>query len=512
MQIKVKCLLVIMFFGLAPIVWADTTLLATPQGSLIGETVGVASSVRAFKGIPYAAPPVGVRRWQPPAAAPVWRGELLATSFASNCMQEPYPENSFYYRPARLTSEDCLYLNVWTAAEVGESLPVMVWIHGGALTRGSGATVTYDGTSLAQKGVVLVTINYRLGVFGYFAHPELIEESPSNAAGNYGLLDKIKALEWVKANVEAFGGDASNVTIFGESAGSWSVNLLTASPLADGLFHKAIGESGARLDPRMTIEEAAEDGIRLSNSVDAESLLELRQIPAADLLTVASSERFRTDAIVDGWSIPDQPFNLFSEGRQNKVPVLIGYNAEEGTTLGVLQRIPENDDVYISRARSLYGDLAGEFLDVYPVDDIRRSTLDSYRDSSFGWNMITWARLTEKVNENAYLYYFSHEPPGENQRELGAYHAAEIAYAFDNAHTLRAEPSESDIEMASIISDYWINFARSGNPNGPGLTEWKEFSNVMPNYLEFNDGATAGSDITPDAWNFFDKLQARRRQ
>ena len=497
---------------LSSTVIADAVVLDTPQGKLIGITTGLSDSVSVFKGIPFAAPPIGEQRWQPPGNPPSWEGELLADSFAPNCMQQAYPEDSFYYRPARRVSEDCLYLNVWTNAEADEGLPVMVWIHGGALTRGSGATKTYDGTNLAQKNVVLVTINYRLGVFGYFAHPELTQESANNAAGNYGVLDQIKALEWVQDNIASFGGDPSNVTIFGESAGSWSVNLLTASPLAEGLFHKAIGESGARLDQRLNLTQANDAGLALASSANASSLAELRSISALELQTAAAEARFRTDGIVDGWVIPDQPFNLFSDGKQNKVPVLIGYNAEEGTTLGVLGRIPENDDVYISRARAVYGDLANEVLSVYPAGDLRQSTLDSYRDSSFGWNMITWARLTATVDEDVYLYYFSHRPPGPRKNELGAYHAGEIAYAFNNPDTLKTAPTAEDRQMADIMSDYWVNFARSGNPNGQGLPTWQKYTKSSPDYVELNEGVRPDSNITPEAWKVFDKVMAARRQ
>ena len=491
---------------------ADTVVLDTPQGSLIGETAGPGNSVKVFKGIPYAAPPTGNRRWQPPADPINWNGELTATSFGPSCIQQPYPENSFFYRPARLVSEDCLYLNVWTTADSNEKLPVMVWIHGGALTRGSGATATYDGSNLAQKGIVLVTINYRLGVFGYFTHPALVEESSNKAAGNYGVLDQVKALEWVQYNIAAFGGDPSNVTIFGESAGSWSVNLISASPLARGLFHKAIGESGGRLDSRMTLEQASNRGTELANALNASSLADLRAIPAHDLLNAAVRAQFATDGIVDGWVIPDQPFTLFSEGKQNKVPVLIGYNAEEGTTLGVPSRIPENDDVHFSQAQALYGDLAGKYLNLYPASDLRKSALDSFRDSFFGWNAITWVRLTEAINEDAYLYYFSHRPPGPRQNELGAYHAAEIAYAFDNTHALRNPATDDDRQMANIMSDYWVNFARTGNPNGEGLPEWQPYTRTNPDYIELNVTATPASNITPEIWDFFDQVIERQRQ
>jgi len=302
-----------LFVLLASVVSAQGTLpvAETAQGKLLGVASERAAAVKVFKGIPYAAPPVGQRRWQPPQAAAAWTGERMADSFGPDCMQQPYAEGSFFYRPARMNSEDCLYLNVWTAAEPDESRPVMVWLHGGALTRGSGAIDTYDGASLAQKDVILVTINYRLGVFGYFAHPELVAESPRFSAGNYGILDQIQALKWVQQNIAAFGGDPDNVTVFGESAGAWSVHFLTASKLAEGLFHKAIAQSGARLDMRVELDRqssagasAAASGAQLAQRLGAESVADLRAMPARELLDGAADEGFRTDGIVDGWVIP----------------------------------------------------------------------------------------------------------------------------------------------------------------------------------------------------------------
>ena len=490
---------------------AQNVTLNTPQGDLIGKLAPANDAVRIFLGIPYAAPPVASARWKPPASPESWTGERMATDYGPNCMQEPYPKDSFYYRPVRLSSEDCLYLNVWTSAHSDEKRPVMVWIHGGALTRGSGARATYDGSNLVQKGIVLVTINYRLGVFGYFAHPELVSESPNDAAGNYGLLDQVKALEWVRDNIAAFGGDPNNVTVFGESAGSWSVNLLSASPLARGLFHKAIGESGARLDPRMTLYEATKDGSDMAAALGAGSIADMRSVSARQLLSTATSNRFRTDGIVDGWSIPDQPYAIFSSGRQNKVPVLTGYNAEEGTTLGLLSRIPANNDVYISRAQDTYGDLFSEFLEIYPANDLRQATLDSYRDAGFGWNSITWARMTDNVGESAYLYLFSHRPPGPQKEILGAYHAAEIAYVFNNPQGLRHTATKDDIHLADVMSDYWVNFASTGNPNAEGLPEWKPYTQLNPHYVELNVTATPYTDLTPAAWDLFDRVEANKR-
>ncbi|WP_157885635.1 carboxylesterase/lipase family protein [Pseudohongiella nitratireducens] len=490
-----------------------------PQGRLIGERSDRDQRVAVYKGIPYAAPPVGQRRWQPPQAPASWSGEREADSFGPNCMQQSYPEGSFFYRPARLSSEDCLYLNVWSKASADERKPVMVWIHGGALTRGSGAISTYDGTELAAKGAVVVTLNYRLGVFGYFAHPELVAESPNFSAGNYGILDQIAALQWVQDNIAAFGGDPDNVTIFGESAGAWSVNFLTASPLAQGLFHKVIAQSGARLDTRVELDRqtsagpsAISAGQELASVIGAADLAELRAMPAEQLLNASQSAGFRTDGIVDGWVIPDQLYSLFSRGQQHPVPVMLGFNSDEGTTLGAAANLPANEAEYQARMRAVYGELAELVMDVYPADNIRRSVLDSFRDTTFGWNMVTWANLTRHVNQPAYLYFFTHHPPGATESGLGAYHASEIAYTFNNAHTLRGDTSAFDYRLADIMSDYWVSFARTGKPVSPGQPAWQPYSNAARHYLQFDKEVSAGQNLLPDNWAVLDRVMDRRRQ
>lgn len=497
---------------------AELPLATTSHGDLLGVSSERAPAVKVFKGIPFAAPPVGQARWQPPQPSANWRGERMADTFGPDCMQQPYPQGSFFYRPSRLSSEDCLYLNVWTAAAPDESRPVMVWLHGGALTRGSGAIDTYDGAALAQKDVVVVTINYRLGVFGYFAHPELVAESPEFSAGNYGILDQIQALTWVQDNIAAFGGDPGNVTIFGESAGAWSVHFLTASPLAEGLFHKAIAQSGARLDPRVELDRqtragtsAAAAGTQLAGRMGVNSLSDLRAMPARELLDGAANQGFRTDGIVDGWVIPEQPYQMFSQGRQNKVPVLVGFNSEEGTTLGAASTLPDSTEAYEAQMRSVYGDLADMVLEVYPPDDIRKSILDNYRDSAFGWNMVTWANMTRNVDESAFLYFFTHRPPGPMAQALGAYHAAEIAYVFNNLHTLPNQTSGMDSRLADIMSDYWVNFAHHGVPSAPGQPQWLPYSNAERNYLLFGTQVSAEQNLLPDNWALFDRVMDRRR-
>lgn len=505
---------------------ADT--LAPPQatirqGTLIGDRSTDSEGIAVYKGVPYALPPVGERRWRAPEPPASWQGERIATEFGPDCMQQPYPQGSFFYRPSRITSEDCLYLNVWAPEVVDEPLPVMVWLHGGALTRGSGAISTYDGSRLAEKGVILVTANYRLGVFGYLAHPELVAESPAYtggnySAGNYGILDQIQVLRWVQENIAGFGGDPGNVTVFGESAGAWSVHFLTTSPLAEGLFHKAIAQSGARMDMRVELDRhssagqsAVSAGEQLADQLGVDGLAGLRALPAYALLEGAAAASFRTDGIVDGWVIPDQPYRLFAEGKQNRVPVLVGFNSDEGTTLGAADALPATAEAYESQVRSVYGDFADMMLEVYPADDIRASSLASFRDLRFGWHMVTWANMTRYVDQPAYLYYFTHRPPGPRAQELGAYHAAEIPYVFNNAHTLRNGITPTDSALADAMSDYWVSFARDGVPSASGQPVWRPYTNSDRNYLRFGARISAEKDLLTDNWPVIDRIMDRRR-
>lgn len=498
--------------------FAEPVALTTPQGKLQGEVSDGESAVRSFKGIPYALPPTGQRRWKPAEPAVQWSGVRVANQFAPSCEQLPYPEGSFFFRPSQHSSEDCLYLNVWTAAEAKEKRPVMVWIHGGALTRGSGSIDTYNGAALAEKGVVVVTINYRLGALGYFSHPELTAESPNDASGNYGTSDQIQALKWVQDNIAVFGGDPDQVTIFGESAGSWSVNHLVASPLAKDLFHRAIGQSGAVLDPMPELKQsygnqtAAESaGQAFAKAVNRESLADLRAMPAAELMAASEAKRFRTQAVVDGWVIPDQIYNIMAAGKQNQVPVIVGFNSDEGTTLGAAAATPKDADTYVQNIKRRYGKLADDYLELYPADDLTRSTLDAFRDGFVTWSMQSWAMMTNKVDQPAYLYYFTHKPSGPMQEQLGAYHAAEIQYIFDNY----SQPVRHEQEMADIMSDYWVSFAKSGNPNTESRPQWKPYTKAQRHYLEFNnqskDGAVPSKDPLPGVWEFYEKLNTAAR-
>jgi para-nitrobenzyl esterase len=461
----------LVFAALLPLSAAITEPVKIDTG-LVSGTAGLNPDVRIFEGIPYAAPPVGDLRWKTPKPAAKWEGVREATKFGANCEQRQangggFPPNGGI-RPEPGMSEDCLFLNVYTAAKgAKEKRPVMVWIHGGALTSGAGGI--YNGEGLAAKGAVVVSINYRMGVFGYFSHPELSKESDRNASGNYGFLDQVAALEWVQKNIAAFGGDPKRVTIFGESAGSWSVNYLTASPLAKGLFQRAIGESGAEFAPTRKLADAEKAGAKLG------TLAELRAKSADELNKIQGGY---LGPVVDGYFLPDEVETIYAQGKQNDVPTLIGSNEDEGT---LFTPATTKGDSFKQLASRRFGDNAGAFLKLYPFTsdaEARRAQAASMRDQTFGWEMRTWARMQTKTGKSkVFMYFFSHVPPGIRP-ELGAQHGAEIAYVFDYPNHKNATDTpwaDYDRKLADAVSSYWYNFAASGDPNGKGLTKWVAF-------------------------------------
>jgi para-nitrobenzyl esterase len=502
------------------VVSAIPTSAAIPEPARIetGLVSGVAGSfpeVRVFKGLPFAAPPVGDFRWRPPQPPRNWDGVRAADKFSANCMQRAAGGGGFPPyggdRSATEMSEDCLYLNVYTtAASARDRRPVMVWIHGGAYTSGAGAI--YQGEDLARKGVVVVTINYRLGVFGFLAHPELTKESSSHASGNYAFLDQIAALKWVQKNIAVFGGDPTRVTIFGESAGSWSVNNLVATPLAKGLFHRAIGESGAQFSITRTLAEAEALGAKFAEGAGATSLGALRGMAAE---AVNSASGFQTSATVDGWVFPQDVATIFRTGKQNDVPVLIGSNANEGSIF-----TPETTTGQSFRAQSQrrYGADADAFLKLYPFasdQEARAAQAASMRDQTFGWEMRTWARLqTATGKSKVYLYYFSYVPPLPNAAWLGAQHGAEIPYAFDwpnGKHSPQVAWTDGDRKLADQVSSYWVNFAATGDPNGKNLPRWTAYQTEHDQAMSFGDSLGMIPVPNKPALDFLDGVAERTR-
>jgi para-nitrobenzyl esterase len=492
------------------------TVVSVEGGAVRGtETDGI----RVFKGLPYAAPPVGDLRWRPPQPPAPWKDTRDATAFGAECPQTQYGDGSIYIRPLQKQSEDCLFVNVWTPAKAGERLPVLVWIHGGALTRGSGISDTRDGLPIAKKGVVLVTLNYRLGPLGYLAHPELTAESRHHSSGNYGVLDQIAALEWVQKNIAVFGGDRSQVTIAGESAGSWSVNTLVASPLAKGLFVRAIGESGGRFGTTPSLTEdrgntssAEKVGLAFAKAAGADSLKALRATPADTLVALPG---FRTQENVDGWVLPDEIRTIFAQKQHNNVPVLVGSNANEMTSLGGSALVPATYEDYKKRIAQLYGANADAFEAAYGVKgeaDYPGAMLAVSRDVTFSQHMRSWARATVGAGSKAYLYYFTHVPPHPRAKELRAFHAAEIPYVFNVVPS--TDPREAgfaytdaDRKLADVMSSYWVNFVKTGDPNGSGLPIWTPYDPAGEPYLELGTPIKSGSHLLKAELDFLERVR-----
>jgi para-nitrobenzyl esterase len=453
------------------------------SGTLEGKTVG---AVNAFLGIPFAAPPLGDLRWKPPVPAAKWDGVRKATDFGSHCMQGNVFGDMVFRDPSM--SEDCLYLNVWTPAKTSDAkLPVMVWIYGGGFVAGATSEQRQDGSVLALQNVVVVSMNYRLGVFGFFVHPELAKESGRNAAGNYGLLDQTAALQWVHDNIAAFGGDPGNVTIFGESAGSFSVSAQMASPLAKGLFHKAIGESGAafsksglRFEPVAVREE--KDSKLASSKLGVQTLAELRAVPAQKLLDAffqpGGSDNFAFGPDVDGYFLPESVPAIFAAGKQNDVPVLAGYNRDEDSFAVVLSSQKPTVESMKATAQKEFGARADEFLRLYPATtdaQAQRSMVDFSSDQFISWSTWRWMEAQSKTGKQPiYRYRFDLALPSDPKGpQLGAYHSAEIEYVFgqlDSKAKMQWRPE--DRQLSKEMQEYWANFARSGDPNGEGLAKW----------------------------------------
>jgi para-nitrobenzyl esterase len=498
-----------------PLSAAVTEPVRTENG-LVSGVAGTAPEVRVFKGIPFAAPPVGDLRWQAPKPAANWSGTRSADTFSANCMQRAANGGAFPPhggdRTATRMSEDCLYLNVYTAAKSSnEKRPVMVWIHGGAFTSGAGAI--YEGEELSRKGVVVVTINYRLGVFGFLAHPDLSRESGHSSSGNYALLDQVAALRWVQKNIAAFGGDPGRVTIFGESAGSWSVNYMTATPLAHGLFQRAIGESGAEFAPARTLADMEQAGVKFAESVGAASLAELRATSADALQQDAG---FQSAANVDGYVLPDDVFGIYGKGKQNDVPMLVGSNADEGT---IFTPAGVTGQSFREQSARRYGADADSLLKLYPFGsdaEARSAQAASMRDSTFGWEMRTWARTqTTTGKSKIYLYYFSRVPPGPNAAAVGSQHGAEIPYAFNWANgpnTTQTPWQDVDRTLAEQVSSYWVNFATTGDPNGKALPKWPAYQTRDDQAMLLGDIVGVGAVPHKAALDFLDGFIGRQRR
>ncbi len=459
-------------------------------GTLEG-TTNSDSSVRIFRGVPFAAPPVGNLRWQRPMPVQPWTGVRLADKFGAHCVQGAI----FGDLVARSTemSEDCLYLTVWAPAKPpSKHLPVYVWFHGGGFAAGAGDEARYDGESFAKQGIVVVNANYRLGVFGFFAHPELTRESAYQASGNYGLLDQVAALQWVRKNIAAFGGDPRKVTIGGESAGSLSVSALMASPLSRDLFQQAVGESGAFFGRKgsrapLSLAESEKQGEKFAASVGAASLAELRAKPAADLLREAMKKNGGMSfwPNVDGYFLPADVPSIYAQGKQSHVPLLAGWNADEIRMAVLLPKEKPNAKTFPDQLQKQFKDQAAAALKVYPAstdEEALESAGDLASDNFIVFGTWKWIEAQAKTGQPVYRFRFDRPVPlAEAMRKMGlksgaAFHAMELEYAFNALDSKKADWQPEDRKAAETMNRYWANFIKTGDPNGEGLPKWPDFT------------------------------------
>ncbi len=449
------------------------------------------SGISMFKGIPFAQPPVGELRWREPQPVKNWEGIRKADHFAPRAMQLPVYSDMQFRSDG--VSEDCLYLNIWTPAKTGkEELPVLVYFYGGGFIAGDGSEYRYDGESMARRGIVAVTVNYRLGIFGFMAHPELTRESPHHASGNYGLMDQTEALRWVHKNIAAFGGNPDKITIAGESAGSFSVSAQVVSPLPRNLFAAAIGESGSLIgfNALNTLKESEKLGQQFADSLGAPSLKELRALPAEQILKATARPGARDFAVdVDGYFFPEQPLSLYKSGNVAKVPLLVGWNSGEGSWQWMFGQDKPTKENFEKIIRKMYPDQADELLKVYVVahdSDVERVASEMAGDRFIAFSTWRWAELQSKTNSPVYRYYFTrarpslrteiNKTPGPSQSDgsyQGASHSAEIEYALGNLPTNRVyDWQPEDYLVSALMQDYFVNFIKPKNPNGTGLPYW----------------------------------------
>lgn len=479
----------------------------TVNGILEGVNV---SGVRTFKGIPFAAPPVGNLRWREPQPVKNWTGVRKADKFGPRAMQRGMFGDMNFRSDG--VSEDCLYLNVWTPAKTGtEHLPVLVYFYGGGFVAGDGSEPRYDGESMSRKGIVAITVNYRLTVFGFFAHPELTKESPHHASGNYGLLDQAAALQWVQQNIAAFGGDPKKVTIAGESAGSFSVSAQMASPLSKNLIAGAIGESGSLVgtNPPMPLSEAEQLGEKFASAVGANSLAALRAMPAQQVLeATAKPDLGRFPVTVDGYFFPKSPVAIYTAGEQAHVPLLVGWNSEENNYRSILGQDKPNMENYTKAVQKLYGQRGAEALKAYNAatdEDVEQAATDLAADRFIGFSTWKWSDLQSKTsNKPVYRYFYRHPRPSMRAEmgnavaglaggvirdtaaakapkppaPRGAVHSSEIEYAMGNLPTNRVyDWQPEDYKVSEIMQAYFANFIKTGNPNGLGVPAWPAVNN-----------------------------------
>jgi para-nitrobenzyl esterase len=460
-------------------------------------------------------------RWKPPVAVPVWNGVRDSTKFGAACFQPKPRAASIYADPPAEMSEDCLFLNIWTP-ERAKNAPVMVWIHGGSLTGGASSETMYDGAALAKHGIVVVSINYRLGALGYLALPELSAESLDHISGNYGLLDQIEALRWVKRNITAFGGDPNRVTAAGESAGGLSVLYLLASPLARGLFQGAILESAYMIstpelrEKRFGEEPAESNGAQLAAKLKARDLVGLRAMAADAITEQAPLTGYLPFGTIDGHVLTRQLVDTFDRGEQAHVPVLVGSNSGEIRSLRFLAPpAPSGEAAYTTAIRQRYGPLADAWLRLYPASNLAESILAAPRDALYSWTAERVATKQTAAGQAAFLYLFDHGFPAADAAGLHAFHASELPYVFGTADRLpsawpKMEMTAAESRFAAAIRDYWVSFIKTGTPKAAGKPRWQPFGSSKA-YMNFGDVPRPDANPMPGMYELYEDVLCRRR-
>ena len=512
------------------------TQVKTAEGILEGKDL---SGITIFKGVPFAAPPVGNLRWKAPQPVQKWEGVRKATEYGPNPMQEAlFGDMNF---GTKVNSEDCLYLNIWTPAKtMKEHLPVLIYFNGGGLMAGSGSEPRYAGDAMARKGIISITANYREGIFGFFTHPQLSKETSYKGSGNYGFLDQVAAIQWVKDNIEAFGGDPNRITIVGESAGSMSVSALMASPLCQGLFAQAMGSSGSVMgfNKVLTLKEAEQKGVELAKQIGKKNIKDLRALPAEELMKLAAVKAIPTYNI-DGYFLTEQPTETYAKGNQTKVPLLIGGNNQEMSPWAVLAGKQPTVENLKAGAKAMFGDNVDEAFRLYGInsdkDVLEQPGINLASDLFLDYSTWKWGNMHKLTSgQPVYRYRYCHPRPAmaikgkvaglaggvvdakEGQPQMpqdkGAVHSADIEYAMGTLPTNRVyDWQPEDYMVSDIFSQYYVNFVKTGNPNGLGLVEWPTTNGkaVAP-VLQIDVNTTAKADEQMEKrYDFIDKIVSR---
>jgi para-nitrobenzyl esterase len=493
-------------------------IVKAPAGAVEGLTEG---DLHVFKGIPYALPPVGSLRWRPPSPMPRWTGVKKATEFGPACFQPQPTLSNIYVREPKPMSEDCLRLNIWTPTGA-HNAPVFFWIHGGSLLTGVGGDPMYNGARMAARGIVVVTINYRVGVLGWLAHPELSKESPLGISGNYGLLDQIEALRWVEANISSFGGDPSNMTIAGESAGALSVMFLMASPEARGLFSKAIAQSAYMIttpelkQSRFGTSSAEESGTYIAAVLHASGVAALRAMDPGELTEAATAAGYTPWGTIDGHVLPHQLVDVFDRGEQAPIPILTGFNSGEIRSLRILApAAPATASAYEYIIRDRYEDLADEFLRLYPATNLQESILAATRDAVYGWTSVRLVKKQAALGLPSFLYFFDHGYPAEDAAGLHGFHASEVPYVFGTFNGTpplwpKIPDTEAEKRLSDAITGYWTSFARTGHPTAENEPDWPAFGSAGA-FMNITDAPRPSTCLLPGMYALNEEVVCRRR-